>query len=162
MSILYFCRSISRNDRNRCDVCKFEINVPNLTFRCIEQQHRRLTTGVCVLPPPPPKVFKEEKYLKEAVECGEVIWQRGLLRKGYGICHGTAGNGYAFLSLYKLTQEKKYLYRACKVTNGSKLPFRIWTCLCTINTHWKKTKQKPFVKIIKRTHEHSKQPYMAK
>lgn len=53
--------------------------------------------------------------MKEAVDCGEVIWQRGLLRKGYGICHGTAGNGYAFLSLYKLTQEKKYLYRACKV-----------------------------------------------
>ncbi|XP_051909626.1 lanC-like protein 2 [Hippocampus zosterae] len=78
------------------------------------------------------KVFKEEKYLKEAVECGEVIWQRGLLRKGYGICHGTAGNGYAFLSLYKLTQEKKYLYRACKFaewcldygTHGCRIPDR--------------------------------------
>ncbi|KAM9775270.1 lanC-like protein 2 [Syngnathus typhle] len=78
------------------------------------------------------KVFKEEKYLKDAVECGEVIWQRGLLRKGYGICHGTAGNGYAFLSLYKLTQEKKYLYRACKFaewclgygTHGCRIPDR--------------------------------------
>lgn len=62
------------------------------------------------------QVFKEDKYLKEAADCAEVIWQRGLLRKGYGICHGTAGNAYAFLSLYKLTQEKKHLYRACKVT----------------------------------------------
>ncbi|XP_049605469.1 lanC-like protein 2 [Syngnathus scovelli] len=78
------------------------------------------------------KVFKEDKYLKDAVECGEVIWQRGLLRKGYGICHGTAGNGYAFLSLYKLTQEKKYLYRACKFaewclgygTHGCRIPDR--------------------------------------
>ncbi|XP_077365475.1 lanC-like protein 2 [Festucalex cinctus] len=78
------------------------------------------------------KVFKEDKYLKEAVECGEVIWQRGLLRKGYGICHGTAGNGYAFLALYKLTQEKKYLYRACKFaewcldygTHGCRIPDR--------------------------------------
>ncbi|XP_028425322.1 lanC-like protein 2 [Perca flavescens] len=78
------------------------------------------------------KVFKEEKYLKEAAECAEVIWQRGLLRKGYGICHGTAGNGYAFLSLYKLTQEKKYLYRACKFaewcldygTHGCRIPDR--------------------------------------
>uniref|UniRef100_A0A8P0S960 LanC like glutathione S-transferase 2 n=1 Tax=Canis lupus familiaris TaxID=9615 RepID=A0A8P0S960_CANLF len=61
------------------------------------------------------KVFKEEKYLKDAMECSDVIWQRGLLRKGYGICHGTAGNGYSFLSLYHLTQDKKYLYRACKV-----------------------------------------------
>ncbi|KAM9489259.1 lanC-like protein 2 [Clarias gariepinus] len=78
------------------------------------------------------KVFKDEKYLKDAVECGEVIWQRGLLRKGYGICHGTAGNGYAFLTLYKLTQEQKYLYRACKFaewcldygTHGCRIPDR--------------------------------------
>lgn len=78
------------------------------------------------------KVFKEEKYLKEATECAEVIWQRGLLRKGYGICHGSAGNGYAFLSLYKLTQERKYLYRACKFaewclgygTHGCRIPDR--------------------------------------
>ncbi|KAM3823119.1 lanC-like protein 2 isoform 2-T3 [Vipera latastei] len=60
------------------------------------------------------QVFKEDKYLKDAMECSDVIWQRGLLRKGYGICHGTAGNGYSFLSLYHLTQDKKYLYRACK------------------------------------------------
>lgn len=66
------------------------------------------------------QVFKEDKYLKEAADCGEVIWQRGLLRKGYGICHGTAGNAYAFLSLYKLTQDKKHLYRACKVTPPSR------------------------------------------
>ncbi|KAK1334751.1 hypothetical protein QTO34_004317 [Cnephaeus nilssonii] len=59
-------------------------------------------------------VFKEEKYLKDAMECSDVIWQRGLLRKGYGLCHGTAGNGYSFLSLYHLTRDRKYLYRACK------------------------------------------------
>ncbi|XP_073344867.1 lanC-like protein 2 [Pagrus major] len=78
------------------------------------------------------KVFKEEKYLKDAAECADVIWHRGLLRKGYGICHGTAGNGYAFLSLYKLTQEKKYLYRSCKFaewclaygTHGCRIPDR--------------------------------------
>ncbi|KAF2983978.1 hypothetical protein EK904_005337 [Melospiza melodia maxima] len=58
--------------------------------------------------------FKEDKYLKDAMDCSDVIWQRGLLRKGYGICHGTAGNGYSFLSLYNLTQDRKYLYRACK------------------------------------------------
>ena len=59
--------------------------------------------------------------MKDAAECADVIWHRGLLRKGYGICHGTAGNGYAFLSLYKLTQEKKYLYRACKVRTRVRL-----------------------------------------
>uniref|UniRef100_A0A673C212 LanC lantibiotic synthetase component C-like 2 (bacterial) n=2 Tax=Sphaeramia orbicularis TaxID=375764 RepID=A0A673C212_9TELE len=78
------------------------------------------------------KVFKEDKYLKEASECAELIWQMGLLRKGYGICHGTAGNGYAFLSLYKVTQDKKYLYRTCKFaewcldygTHGCRIPDR--------------------------------------
>ncbi|XP_043920754.1 lanC-like protein 2 [Protopterus annectens] len=60
------------------------------------------------------KVFKDEKYLKDSIECSDVIWQRGLLRKGYGLCHGSAGNGYSFLSLYRLTQDKKFLYRACK------------------------------------------------
>lgn len=77
-------------------------------------------------------MFKEEKYLKEAVDCAEVIWQRGLLRKGYGICHGTAGNGYAFLTLYKLTQEKKYLYRACKVRQG----LRNWAKLHHSDWFW--------------------------
>uniref|UniRef100_A0A8C6NRG7 LanC lantibiotic synthetase component C-like 2 (bacterial) n=1 Tax=Nothobranchius furzeri TaxID=105023 RepID=A0A8C6NRG7_NOTFU len=78
------------------------------------------------------KVFKEEKYLKEAAESAEVIWQRGLLRKGYGICHGTAGNAYSFMSLYHVTQEKKYLYRAYKFaewcldygTHGCRIPDR--------------------------------------
>uniref|UniRef100_A0A8C1R0R6 LanC lantibiotic synthetase component C-like 2 (bacterial) n=1 Tax=Cyprinus carpio TaxID=7962 RepID=A0A8C1R0R6_CYPCA len=77
-------------------------------------------------------VFRDEKYLRDAAECGEVIWQRGLLRKGYGLCHGTAGNGYAFLSLYRTTQDKKYLYRACKFaewcldygTHGCRIPDR--------------------------------------
>jgi len=48
-------------------------------------------------------------------EIGEVVWARGLLHKGCGICHGSAGNGYAFLALYKYTREPKYLYRALRV-----------------------------------------------
>lgn len=62
-----------------------------------------------------PQVFGEQQYLNDALQCAEVIWQHGLLKKGYGLCHGTAGNAYAFLALYNLTQNMKYLYRACKV-----------------------------------------------
>jgi lantibiotic modifying enzyme len=65
-------------------------------------------------------VFREEQYLCDAYKCADVIWQYGLLKKGYGLCHGAAGNAYAFLALYNLTQDMKYLYRACKV--GVKLP----------------------------------------
>ncbi|KAI9536116.1 LanC-like protein 2 [Dissostichus eleginoides] len=78
------------------------------------------------------QVFQEEKYLKEASDCSEVIWQRGFLRKGYGLCHGTAGNGFIFLSLYRRTKERKHLFRACKFaewcldygTHGCRIPDR--------------------------------------
>jgi hypothetical protein len=43
---------------------------------------------------------------------GELIWQAGPLRKGSGLCHGTAGNGYAFLKLYRRTAAKLWLERA--------------------------------------------------
>lgn len=60
------------------------------------------------------KIFGEEKYLASAKKCVDVIWERGLLTKGYGICHGVSGNAYAFLAMYQLTQNKLYLYRAIK------------------------------------------------
>ena len=47
---------------------------------------------------------EDGKYLSAAVRAGEVVWQRGLLRKGPGLCHGVAGNGYALLHLYQVRQ----------------------------------------------------------
>ena len=35
--------------------------------------------------------WREEKYLKAAFECGDVVWEKGLLTKGPGICHGVGG-----------------------------------------------------------------------
>ncbi|MCP3985832.1 MAG: lanthionine synthetase, partial [bacterium] len=40
------------------------------------------------------------------------VWRYGLLSKGNGICHGVAGNGYAFLSLYRAASEERQLDRA--------------------------------------------------
>src|SRR5262249_25083128 len=34
------------------------------------------------------------------VGAGELTWKAGPLSKGPGLCHGTAGNGYAFLKLF--------------------------------------------------------------
>lgn len=61
------------------------------------------------------QVFGDTKYLDAAKGCGEVLWSRGLLRKGYGICHGVSGNAYGMLALYNLTHDMKHLYRASKV-----------------------------------------------
>uniref|UniRef100_A0A914XB79 LanC-like protein 3 homolog n=1 Tax=Plectus sambesii TaxID=2011161 RepID=A0A914XB79_9BILA len=57
-------------------------------------------------------VWKDAKYLAACRSCCELIWQKGLLKKGPGVCHGVAGNGYAFLLLYQLTGEEMYLDRA--------------------------------------------------
>ena len=43
-----------------------------------------------------------DKYLTAARKAGDLIWQRGLIKKGPGLCHGVAGNGYAFLHLYQV------------------------------------------------------------
>uniref|UniRef100_A0A3Q3XC25 Glutathione S-transferase LANCL1 n=1 Tax=Mola mola TaxID=94237 RepID=A0A3Q3XC25_MOLML len=59
------------------------------------------------------RTFGARQYLDDARQCGEVVWRFGLLKKGYGLCHGAAGNAYAFLGLYRHTQEPKHLYRAC-------------------------------------------------
>ena len=47
-----------------------------------------------------------------AVGGGELTWQAGPPRKGPGLCHGTAGNGFAFLRLYELTGDPRWLRRA--------------------------------------------------
>ena len=49
------------------------------------------------------RYFGDEKYLQACLRCGELTWQKGLLLKGPGICHGIAGSGYVFLLLYRLT-----------------------------------------------------------
>ncbi|XP_034840238.1 lanC-like protein 2 [Maniola hyperantus] len=59
------------------------------------------------------QVFLEEKYLETAIQCGDVIWQRGICTKGYSICHGVSGNAYSFLQLYQATKNPQHLYRAC-------------------------------------------------
>ncbi|KAL3982406.1 Lanthionine synthetase C-like family protein [Acanthocheilonema viteae] len=57
---------------------------------------------------------KKVKFLKAAEKALDLIWKRGVLRKGPGICHGVAGGGYAFLLYYRLTQKAKYLkYAQC-------------------------------------------------
>jgi hypothetical protein len=44
----------------------------------------------------------------------ELTGAAGPLAKGPGLCHGTAGNGYAFLKMYGRTQDDKWLDRARK------------------------------------------------
>jgi hypothetical protein len=61
-------------------------------------------------------VTSAASYLdEELLEAGaELTWRAGPpgMDKGPGICHGTAGNGYAFLKLFARTGDERWLERA--------------------------------------------------
>jgi hypothetical protein len=50
-----------------------------------------------------------EELLREG---GKYTWAAGPLAKGSNLCHGTGGNGYAFLKLYRRTRDLMWLERA--------------------------------------------------
>ncbi|KAL6739850.1 hypothetical protein Aduo_013253 [Ancylostoma duodenale] len=58
------------------------------------------------------KRYGEQKYFRAALRCGELIWNKGVLKKGPGICHGVGGNGYALLMLYRACGDEEWLHRA--------------------------------------------------
>ncbi|TMS06520.1 LanC-like protein 3 [Larimichthys crocea] len=64
-------------------------------------------------------INKKPQYLDTCISSGELVWQKGLLKKGPGICHGVAGSAYVFLLLYRLTGNSKYIYRAQRRRNLS-------------------------------------------
>lgn len=46
------------------------------------------------------------------LQAGELTWRAGPVAKGVGICHGTAGNGYALLAMHRRTGDPVWLSRA--------------------------------------------------
>ncbi|KAJ3338574.1 LanC-like protein 2 [Gonapodya sp. JEL0774] len=60
------------------------------------------------------EILADTKCLEEARKVADVVWERGLLKKGVGLCHGISGNAYAFLHLYWMTGEVVYLSRSLK------------------------------------------------
>jgi hypothetical protein len=55
--------------------------------------------------------FLDEELLRQA---GELVWRAGppSLEKGTGVCHGTAGSGFALLKVFARTQDELWLERA--------------------------------------------------
>jgi hypothetical protein len=43
---------------------------------------------------------------------GQLVWDAGPLRDSPGLCHGTAGNAYALLALWRRTGDERWLARA--------------------------------------------------
>jgi hypothetical protein len=43
---------------------------------------------------------------------GELVWRTGPIARNAGLCHGTGGNGFAFLALHARTGDEEWLARA--------------------------------------------------
>ena len=54
----------------------------------------------------------DDEHSRLLLAGGELTWRAGPLAKGAGLCHGTAGNGYAFLALFERTGDELWLERA--------------------------------------------------
>jgi Lanthionine synthetase C-like protein len=69
--------------------------------------------------------------LEELLLAGGVLtWNAGPLANGSNLCHGTGGNGYAFLKLYRRTNDRRWLARARLCHDGgramSRSPRQAW------------------------------------
>lgn len=56
--------------------------------------------------------FSSPEFETLLVEGGQFAWAAGPLAKGSNLCHGTGGNGYAFLKLYRRTRDPIWIERA--------------------------------------------------
>ena len=54
----------------------------------------------------------DDEHSRLLLAGGELTWRAGPLTKGASLCHGTAGNGYAFLALHERTGDELWLERA--------------------------------------------------
>jgi hypothetical protein len=56
--------------------------------------------------------FASPEFDALLLDAGRFAWTAGPLTKGSNLCHGTGGNGYAFLKLYRRTNDPIWLDRA--------------------------------------------------
>ncbi len=65
------------------------------------------------------KMFGDEAFLTAALNAGEAVWNRGILLKGNGLCHGIAGNAYMLHALYAYTNDVRWKYRCHMFADAS-------------------------------------------
>ena len=63
------------------------------------------------------EIFPSNNFKNIAIKCNKCLWERGILYKGNGICHGMAGTCYALMKLYKFTKDLLYLKEALAIAS---------------------------------------------
>ena len=64
-------------------------------------------------------LFPGNNFKNVALKCNKSLWERGLLYKGNGICHGMSGICYALMKLYLFTNDELYLKSTLGIAYGT-------------------------------------------
>ena len=67
--------------------------------------------------------FPNNGFKETALLSNKCLWERGLLYKGNGVCHGMSGVIYALIKLYKFTKNDLYLKEAIGISYGTFDPY---------------------------------------
>jgi hypothetical protein len=63
--------------------------------------------------------YPKNGFKETALSCNKCLWERGLLYKGNGVCHGMAGITFGLIKLYKYSKNDLYLKEAIGICTGT-------------------------------------------
>ena len=61
------------------------------------------------------ELFPNHDYKAVSIKSNQCLWEKGLLYKGNGVCHGMAGTCYPLMKLYQFTKDEVFLKEAIGV-----------------------------------------------
>ena len=65
------------------------------------------------------ELFPSNNFIDVAKKSNKSLWERGILYKGNGLCHGMSGTCYALIKLYQYTKDNLYLKEAVGIANAT-------------------------------------------
>jgi len=65
------------------------------------------------------ELYPNNKFKETAFLSNKCLWERGLLYKGNGVCHGMSGVVFGLIKLYKFSNDELYLKEAMGICQGT-------------------------------------------
>ena len=65
------------------------------------------------------ELFPNNGFDKVAQNCNKCLWERGILYKGNGVCHGMSGTCYALMKLYTQSNDILYLKETVAIASAT-------------------------------------------
>ena len=63
--------------------------------------------------------YQDDRFLESAIKAGNVVFTKGIVKKGNNLCHGIAGNSYSLFTLARVTGDEQWKYKAYWLVNAT-------------------------------------------